>query len=307
MIYLFLAIVASALITVTMRVGSRYSRNRFSLLAVNYVTCALLAWAFTGSFNVFPAGEGALRVGFLGLGSGVLYLVSFLLLQWNISKNGVVLPATFMKLGVLVPTILAVTVYGETLTVWRVCGFVLAIFAILLIQGKSEGKRESTVGLVVLLLMGGITDAMSKIFEEYCPSAFSDYYLFYTFFAALILCAALCVFKKQKLTLRDVLIGICIGIPNYFSSRFLLMALMHGVDAVVVYPTFSVGTIIVVAVFGAFVFREKFDKRRLIALSVILVSLVLLNIEEKPREENDLPPVSDRAIVSTASEAEAGE
>jgi len=43
----------------------------------------------------------------------VLYLGSFMLLRWNIRKNGVVLPATFMKLGVLVPTVLSVTVFGR--------------------------------------------------------------------------------------------------------------------------------------------------------------------------------------------------
>ena len=46
----------------------------------------------------------------------------------------------------------------------------------------------------------------------------------------------------------------------------------------VVYPTFSVGTIIAVTIVGVLAFREKVGKRKLIALGMILGALVLLNV-----------------------------
>ena len=46
----------------------------------------------------------------------------------------------------------------------------------------------------------------------------------------------------------------------------------------VVYPSFSVGTIIVVTLVGVAAFREKVEKRKLIALGLILGALVLLNV-----------------------------
>ena len=85
------------------------------------------------------------------------------------------------------------------------------------------------------------------------------------------LCVALCAVKKQSVTLPDVLCGLCLGVPNYMSARFLLWALRE-VPAVVVYPSFSVGTIIVVTLVGVLCFREKVEKRKLIAIDTLCAS-----------------------------------
>ena len=68
-----------------------------------------------------------------------------------------------------------------------------------------------------------------------------------------------------------------VGIPNFFSARFLLKA-VSALPAVVVYPTFSVGTMLLVTVAGVLVFREQLRKNQWIALAVILAALILLNI-----------------------------
>ena len=74
-----------------------------------------------------------------------------------------------------------------------------------------------------------------------------------------------------------MLFGALLGIPNFFSTKFLLMAL-GDLPAVIVYPTFSAGTILVVTVAGLLLFKEKLGKRQLLAMSVILLALILLNI-----------------------------
>ena len=83
--------------------------------------------------------------------------------------------------------------------------------------------------------------------------------------------------KKQSVALPDILCGLALGVPNYMSARFLLWSL-NDLPAVVVYPSFSVGTIIAVTLVGVICFREKLEKRKLIALAMILGALVLLNL-----------------------------
>ena len=83
--------------------------------------------------------------------------------------------------------------------------------------------------------------------------------------------------KKQTFTLEEVKYGLIIGIPNYFSAKFLLLAL-GSVSAVIVYPTFSVGTIIVVTILGMVLFKERISNRQKFALLAILIALVLLNL-----------------------------
>ena len=88
----------------------------------------------------------------------------------------------------------------------------------------------------------------------------------------------MCIVKRQRLSAADALFGLLIGVPNYFSSRFLLRSLSE-VPAVIAYPTFSVGTIVLVTLAGAVIFREKLSKKQLIALAMILAALVLLNLK----------------------------
>ena len=67
-----------------------------------------------------------------------------------------------------------------------------------------------------------------------------------------------------------------LGIPNYYSARFLLKAL-GSIPAVVAYPTCSVATIAVVSLAGIFLFRERITKKQVFAMCIIVVALVLLN------------------------------
>lgn len=277
MIYLILAVISSALVSVVMRLSQRFARNNITMLAANYVMCTAAAAILAG--GMIPTGEGAALT--MGLGSfcGVLYLLGFVLLQWNIQRNGVVLPATFQKLGVLVPTIAAITVFGETARWTQLLGIAVAIGAILLMQGRGGDKaaNRSTLGLIALLMCGGLSDVMSKVFQTWGNAEHGNYFLVFTFLIALVLCLAMCAVKKQSVTVPDVLCGLALGVPNYMSARFLLWALRE-VPAVVVYPSFSVGTIIVVTLVGMFCFREQVEKRKLVALGLILGALVLLNV-----------------------------
>ena len=277
MIYLILAIISSALVSLVMRLSEKWRKNGMTMLAANYVMCTAAAGVLAGS-PLLPSGEGTGLTWLLGGVCGVLYLLGFVLLQWNIRRGGVVLPATFQKLGVLVPTIAAITIFGETPRWTQLLGVVLAVSAILFMQGRADKSAgRSTVGLLALLLCGGCSDVMSKVFSTWGNPAHGNHFLMFTFGMALILCIILCAVKKQSVTLADVLCGLALGVPNYFSARFLLWALKD-VPAVVVYPTFSVGTIILVTLAGVLAFREKIDRRKLTALGLILCALVLLNV-----------------------------
>ena len=74
-----------------------------------------------------------------------------------------------------------------------------------------------------------------------------------------------------------MIFGLILGIPNYFSARFLLLAL-GSVPAVITYPFYSVATILVVSVLGVFLFRERISRQKWGALGIILAALVLLNL-----------------------------
>lgn len=274
MLNLLLAILSSALVSIIMRLSTDRVRNSAAMLMVNYILCAALAWTETG-----PAAAGmSLALG-LGLFNGVLYLAGFVLLQHNVKVNGVVLSSTFIKLGLLVSMAVSVALFGERPGALQWLGFFLAVAAIVLMNFRpGEGKPGSGMLLLLLLLAGGGGDAMSKVFEQLGDPALSGYFLFFTFAGAFVLCGLWILLGKTGRPGKwEVLFGLLIGIPNFFSAKFLLGALGE-LSAVIVYPVYSVATILTVTLAGVLLFREKLEKRRWTALGMILLALVLLNL-----------------------------
>ena len=95
--------------------------------------------------------------------------------------------------------------------------------------------------------------------------------------AAFVLCAMMVIQKKERPGIREWVFGALIGLPNFFSAKFLLLALAK-LPAVVVYPSFSVATLLLITLTGVAVFREKLEKLQWIALGAIVVALALLNM-----------------------------
>ena len=140
MLYLILAIASSALVSIFIRLSENYVKNNISMLCMNYMMCLMLAVGYTGMDKVFDREKDS-ETAVLGVVNGILFLASFVLLQINVRRNGVVLSATFMKLGVLVPTLLSVLVFREKPEVQQVIGFLVALLAIVLINfEKGQGE-----------------------------------------------------------------------------------------------------------------------------------------------------------------------
>lgn len=274
---LLLAILSSALISILMRLSTNKVSANISMLAVNYFTCMLLAGAYMGVGGLLPQDSQLPKTLGMGALQGALYLLGFVLLQTNIRRNGLVMSSVFVKLGLLVPLVLSIFLYWELPSAAQWVGFVLAIGAIILMNVQKGTAAKKDPLLIVLLLSGGINDAMSKIFEESGAGALAPQFLFYTFLTALILCLGWMLINKQRLGKMELLFGFLIGIPNFYSARFLLQAL-ETLEGVIVYPTYSVGTILIVALTGRLLFKEQLERRKWIGVAVILVALVLLNI-----------------------------
>jgi len=281
MIYLVLAIASSASISIMMRASEKYVKNEMAMFMANYGVCMLMSLVFmkdmTQVSNLVMQSDKVTLI--LGILSGVMYLANFLFYKYNMKQNGIVMSATFMKLGVLVPTIMAIVVFQEIPRWTQVIGILVAVGAIILINFEKNALSESKymIGLLLLLLLSGFTDSMANIFDELGDAGMKDAYLLVTFGMALLITIVFLCFKKIKIGIKEVVFGACIGIPNYLSSRFLLSALEE-IEAVLVYPIYSVATMIVIMIVGVLVFREKLSKRKVCALGMILTSIALLNI-----------------------------
>ncbi len=279
MISLILAILSSALVSIVMRLSSGRVKRDLGMLTMNYLVCTVLSGLFTGLASVFNFGQThmGLTVG-MGMVNGILFLAGFVLMQINVQRNGVVLTSIFQKLGLLVTLLISVVFYHEVPTVLQGAGFIIAMAAIFLMNYRRNGQAAGfKAGLIGMLLACGMADAMAKVFTESTASHLEPQFLFYTFATAAAFCAIYMVKRGQGIGKEEVLYGLLIALPNFFSAKFLLGAL-ETLAAVIVYPAYSVGTILVVTMTGVLAFRERLSGRQWAGIAAILVALILLNV-----------------------------
>lgn len=280
MIYLILAILCSAGVSISMRASEKYCQGHYGILLMNYVVCVLAGLILTGRGLTQTDGKGMPVTIVFGVVTGLLYCGSFILLQWNVRKNGVILSSTFMKLGVIVPAVLAVVWFGERPGWNQGLGFILAITAILMIhleKGKIRTEKAYTIGLLLLLLGGGLGDSMAKFYDVYGNPGLGSFFLMLSFLVSGIISGILVFRGGEKITKYEVLFGVLIGIPNYFSARFLLWALAD-IPAVITYPTYSIAAMALIGAAGVLMFREKLTKRQWGAYLLVILAVGLLNM-----------------------------
>ena len=276
--YLLLAIFSSAMISVSMRLSTGKVKSHFSMLATNYLVCGILG-ALYADFSVFTPQQSGFGITLgLALLNGAILLGGLILLQISTRKNGIVLSSLFMKLGLLVPFVVSILFFKEMPTWLQIAGFVVAIGAIVVFNWKKDsvGSRFG-IALILLLLLNGGADAMVKMFEALGPEILSNHFLCLSFSTAFVLCAGIVIAKKEKLDGSALLFGSMIGVANFFSSKFILASLAY-IPAVVVFPTYSVSTMLVVTLSGVLFFKERLAKQQWLAFAGVIAALVMLNI-----------------------------
>ena len=283
MIYLILAIICSSIISIVMKISKNHVNNKMMMFFTNYVICSICSLFFIGNIKEIPNNEFIFPILF-GILTGFGYLGCFLLLELNIRKNGVVLSSTFSKLGLIVPIFIAIVFYHEVPSPLKIIGIILALVAIIIMnvelrKNDIESKSFNIMNLLLILLLvfGGLTDASSTIFEHIALFELKGLFLSIIFISALVISLIILIIEHKKVSYKDVLFGIFIGIPNYFSSYFLINSLKT-LNAVVVYPTYSVSTIVIITIVGILFFKEKLKIKEIIGIIIIIASIILLNI-----------------------------
>lgn len=117
----------------------------------------------------------------------------------------------------------------------------------------------------------------NKIYQNYALNDYKSVFLFFVFFVAFTISILFTLKNKAQFNMKDILIGFAVGIPNLFSSYFLILSL-DTVKASIAYPVFTAGSILLINIGGYLLFREKVAKKNQLAIMLIIIALVLINI-----------------------------
>ena len=279
MLPLLLTILCSTSIALILKHSDTKQGNPIVLLAGNYLTASIIG------LILMLLKETSYSTGTLLFGAflGLLFLVSFFAFAKAVASAGTALATISSRLSVIIPIVFSIIIYSEQPSALKLVGFLLTgvtfvffYFSILKQNNSSSNKRNYLLLLFVLIAIG-INDFSMKVFKSLKPESEESFFVFTIFLFAFIYSALFIFIKKIKIDKRTFLTGIGLGVPNVFSTIFLLGALTY-FPAILVYPTINIGIIILTAL-GAYAFwKEKLDKAGIAALTTGITAIILLSI-----------------------------
>ena len=277
MFYLIAGFICSALVSIVLKISDRKEYDRYGMLTVNYLTCLIPFLISQWNKSFPPFDSDFIFCLLLALVNGAMYLAGMAINQMNVKRNGAVLQASFARLGVMVPTCLAIVFFGERPSLLQAAGIiiVLAAFCIMNIRKKNEDEKSAKTKPAFFLLLMGLL--MLKVFEEFGSASLDEWFMGLTFISAAIMCIIMTIAGKGKIGKTEIITGMSLGIPNYLSSLFLLKSL-SSVSAYIAYPTYSVGAILVVIAASTLFFHEKLSACSRIGVLMIIAAIVMLNV-----------------------------
>ena len=286
MIEITLTIVTFSLMLIIFKYFEIFKVNNLQAIIVNYITAGALALVADGSvltnnFSITNLFQSTFI--YYALIIGVLFIITFNLIAFGTQKIGIAITTVSNKMSMIIPVLIGLFVFKEDKNFLKLIGIVLSILAIFFSCSKN-GKLsfdKKYLPVIILVFIGqGIADSTLKWAQEFAINASNNNVFFgTTFFTAAFSGILFMMIQQRKITvtLRSLLWGVILGIPNYFTLYFFVEALSAGVfESSQVFPIVNMGVIVLTAVMGIILFREHLSKRNWMGILLALIAISLI-------------------------------
>ena len=265
-LFLILSLLSSITIALFLRVLEHKKSSRIVVIASNYVTAGTLAYFLSNkSYLTFP-------ILAFGIVVGLFFSIAFITFSRAIKTKGIASAVTIGRVSLAIPVALSIFAWGERPFLIDIVGLLLIFFIILAWEGKIG--KISPILLALFFLFGCIDSAM-KFFKLEFPAVDDGFFLIILFYSAMVWSWGYILFSGKKAAPKDIFSGFLLGIPNFFSSYFLLKALVL-IPAYIVFPFINTGMIILSALLGYLFFKERLSRKKVVLIFLGILALLFL-------------------------------
>jgi len=282
MIFVLLCILATSLLFVFFQLFKKFGANNRHGIVVNYFTAGALGFALSSDFDF----SGILQESWLphALILGVIFISLFNVMALTAQINGISVASVANKMSVVIPVVVAVYLYGDTMPALKVLGIIIALVAVFL-ASKKWGiilPQKGYYYLPVILFFGsGVIDTYLKYVQHFhLTGANMNAFIPVIFIIAGIIGAIQLVVKKQlKISRNSFVLGVLLGITNYFSIYFILKALDTAhLESSVVFSITNVGVVATSSLISFLFFKEKLVLTNWLGIGLALLAIIIITL-----------------------------
>ena len=288
MIFLALSIIASTLIFVIFRLFASYNINTLQAIVVNYFvacSCGVIGYQNSIELSAIPQYNWF----YYTLALGALFIIVFNLMAITTQHSGLSVVSVATKMALVIPIAFGLWYYQEPLGPFKAAGIVLALVAVYLVAVKKDSgiilqKRNLVFPMLVFLGSGLIDTSLNFLQNDFITDkSLIPLFSSTIFMTAGVIGIMVLVAQKIKgvlvLEFKNIIAGIVLGIPNYFSIYFLVKALRSDLfDSSGIFTINNVGIVAASAILASLLFKERLSKTNWIGIGIAITSILLISI-----------------------------
>ena len=282
MIWLILNILVSGVLYLIFRLFPKYKVDNLVAVIVNYLTASTLGLLMMDTAIAGVISRPWFPIAFC---MGIFFIFIFLLMAESSQVNGISMTSVANKMSLIIPVIAGIFLYNESITWLMITGIILALVSVILTSIKDKSMALSKNGTFILILIffgSGLIDIMMKYMQHHYLSENEGAAFVMVIFMAAAIFGLLWMLLTQRDRFRNfnkasIVGGIALGIPNFGSIYFLILALeKSGLQSSVLYPINNMGIVGISALFGILIFKEKINLINFIGILLAIAAIALI-------------------------------
>ena len=285
MIYLALSVLSSTLIFIVFKLFERFKVNILHAIVTNYLVaciCGLIAYKKSIIISEIPQFDWF----YYTLGLGAFFIGIFNLMAITTQRSGLSVVSVATKMSLVIPILFGLFYYDEALGILKFIGILMALAAVYLTSIKAkEGltiKKRNLIFPALVFIGSGIIDTGIKYLEESFVAEddvalFSAIIFSSAAMVGFIILGVQALAGNFKFQIKNVIGGLFLGIPNYFSVYFLVKALRSGIlESSGIFTVNNVAVVLLSTLFGIFLFKERLLPKNWIGILLAIISIFLV-------------------------------
>ncbi len=293
MIFLLLVLVVfNVLLLIIFRLYKSYKVDTFQAIVFNYLTCVTVGSIVLGKFPLSLASIDEKWFPY-SIFLGILFISGFNILAKTVQSFGVTLSAIAQKMSLILTVGFTILFFNEGVNFLKIIGILSAVLAIILINVPEKGLdidhtkfKKFWYLLILTFVLSGIIDLTIFYVEAMDYSSSADIgFVVALFGMAALLGSVVMIISwitgKMQFQWKNVVAGIALGIPNFFTIYLLLKLIDAGWEGSKIFPILNVSIILGSAILGLTLFKEKLSRLQWIGFLCGLACIIFIALSNQ--------------------------
>ena len=287
---IIICILTNTVIGFIFKMFPKYGVNTLQAIVVNYFVCVTMAGLVLGKFPIVSNVHQTEWFPF-ALFLGFIFITGFNITALSFQKLGLTLTTIMQKMSLLLTVPVSIYMYNEDINAWKIFGLLAGLIAIFLTNQPNKEDLDKAKNLpkwmiilpIIVWLISVCIETVLQYVETKILGGMGGLNFVATLFGiagtvGLILVIVGLISGRLVFSYKNILAGIILGVPNFFSIYLIIVAISEGWEGSKFFPYNNISIIALSAVIAYLFFSEKLSKVNMAGVALAISAIWMISM-----------------------------